>query len=91
MDLITQLPDSHGYTAILNIVDCFTKRAHFIATSHDVTSEGVTHLLQDNIWKHHGFPKKVITDHGSQFASKFALSLGKLLGIKLALSTAYHP
>ena len=35
MDFIKQLPDSEGFTAILVVVDCFTKQALFIPTHND--------------------------------------------------------
>ena len=44
-----------------------------------------------NLYKRFGLPDKIISDQGPQFASKAFLELLKLLGIKSALSTAYHP
>ena len=41
VDLITELPQSHGYDSILVAVDRLGKRAHFIPTTSDVTSLGV--------------------------------------------------
>ena len=40
--------------------------------------------------KQFGLPDKMISDRGPQFASKAFIELLKLLGIKSALSTAYH-
>ena len=91
MDLITGLPDSHGYDAIMVVVDRFTKMIHVIPTNGTVSSEGVARLFWDNVWKLHGLPQRVISDRGPQFASKFMKALNQLLGITTALSTAYHP
>jgi len=91
VDLITGLPLSQGYNAIIVMVDRFTKMVH-VAPCHDtVTSEGVARLFRDNIWKHHGLPLQVISDRGPQFVSGFMRELNKLLGIKITPSTAYHP
>ena len=38
MDFIEQLPDSEGFTAILVVVDQFTKQALFIPTHDTITS-----------------------------------------------------
>jgi hypothetical protein len=38
MDFIEQLPDSEGFTAILVVVDRFTKQALFILTHDTITS-----------------------------------------------------
>ena len=45
VDLITELPQSHGYDSILVAVDRLSKRAHFIPTTSDVTSLGVVRLF----------------------------------------------
>jgi hypothetical protein len=36
-------------------------------------------------------PRVVLSDRGSQFTARFTCELYKLLGIKLATLTAYHP
>jgi hypothetical protein len=38
MDFIEQLPDSKGFTAILVVVDHYTKQALFIPTHDTITS-----------------------------------------------------
>jgi hypothetical protein len=90
-DLITQLPDSQGFDSIFVVVDRFTKMIHAVPTTTEVTSEGVACLFRDNVWKLHGLPEKVILDRGPQSASKMMRELNRLLGIKTATSTAYHP
>jgi transposase InsO family protein len=39
----------------------------------------------------HGIPRKIVLDRGTQFTSKFWMSLQKAMGTKLDFSTAYHP
>src|SRR5882724_1617164 len=41
VDLITGLPPSRGYDAIMVVVDCLSKRAHVIPTTSDVMAAGV--------------------------------------------------
>ncbi len=53
--------------------------------------EGIAKIYKDNIWKLHGVPKKIISDQGPQFASKFIEEFTKVLGTKRQLSIAYHP
>ena len=45
----------------------------------------------ENLYKQFGLPDRIILDRGPQFASKAFIELLKLLGIKSALSMAYHP
>jgi transposase InsO family protein len=59
---------------------------------HTTTNaEGIVFLFFKEVWKHHGTPRLVISDRGPQFAAAFTCELYTLLGIKLALSMAYHP
>jgi transposase InsO family protein len=91
VDFIVELPESHGYDAIMNVVDSVTKCAHFIPTHTTITAEDATRLYLREVWKHHGMPRVVLSDRGSQFTAVFTHELYKLLGIELATSTAYHP
>jgi len=90
-DLIVELPLSNGYDAVFVVVDRFTKRAHFVPTFTSLAASGAAKLFRDHVWTQHGWPKKIVSDRGQQFAAKFTLELNKLLGIQTALSTAYHP
>jgi transposase InsO family protein len=54
-------------------------------------TEGTALLFLKEVWKHHGTPRVVVSDRGPQFVAAFMRELYKLLGIKLAMSMAYHP
>jgi transposase InsO family protein len=73
------------------VVDSLTKHAHFILTHTTLNAEGTALLFLKEVWKHHGTPRVVVSDRGPQFIAAFRRELYKLLGIKLATSTAYHP
>ena len=47
------------------------KQTHVMPTTKEVTSEGIAQLFVDNVWKHHGTPKQIISDRGTQFMSQF--------------------
>jgi hypothetical protein len=90
-DLITGLPQSKGFDSILNVVDHFTKMAHFIPCKEKITALGVAELFLQNVWKLHGFPAQTVSDRGPQFNAAFLRNLYKFLGIQPHFSTAYHP
>ena len=92
MDLITQLPNSHGYDAILTIVNhgC-TRAALFLPCTMNVTGKGIAKLYLDNVYKWFGIPSKIISDRDPRFTSHFSTSLCQRLGINRNISTAYHP
>src|SRR6266436_170551 len=89
--MIGELPDSKGYNAALVVVDCLSKQIHAIPTVTSLDSAGVTRLFLEHIWCHHGLPEEVISDRGPAFVSNFSHNLATLLGVKLTLSTSYHP
>jgi len=89
-DFITKLPLAQGYNAILVVCNCFSKMAHFIATTEKISAEGLAKLFWDHIWKLHGLPESIISDRGVQFAAGMMKELNNLLGIQTKLSTAYH-
>ena len=77
--------------AMVVIVDRFTKMIRLKATMTNISSEGIAKIYRDDIWKLHRIPRKVLSDRGPQFASKFMEELTKALEIKRQLLTAYHP
>ena len=92
MDLITDLPPADRHDFILVMVDQgLLKGVILIPCSKTLTSEETAQLFLENLYKWFGLPDKIISDRGPQFASKEFIELLKLLGIKSALSTAYHP
>src|ERR1700733_1281847 len=91
VDFVVELPNAHGYDAVMNVVDCVGKRAHFLPTHTTVDAVGSANLYFRDVWKHHGLPRSVVSDRGSQFVAEFTRELYRLLGIELATSTAYHP
>jgi hypothetical protein len=91
VDFITDLPRSGGFDAILCVIDYFTKQAHFIPTEKTCTAEQLSQIYLTEVWKHHGTPRKIISDRGPQFAAQFTKAFQEGLGIKTTLSTAYHP
>jgi len=63
MDFIMELPESSRCNTIMAVVNSISKRAHFILMHTTVTAEGAARLFLYNIWKLHGLPKCVISDH----------------------------
>jgi hypothetical protein len=92
MDLITDLPRSEGYDAILTIVDqgC-SKAAKFIPCNKTIDGPGVASEYLKHLMPWFGLPKRIISDRDPRFASNFSRSICKSLGIQQNLSTAFHP
>ena len=70
MDLITDLPRSEGYDAILIIVDqgC-SKAAKFIPCNKTIDTKGVAHEYLCYLVPWFALPKQIILDRNPHFAS----------------------
>nr|ABA98110.1 retrotransposon protein, putative, Ty3-gypsy subclass [Oryza sativa Japonica Group] len=92
MDFITGLPrTSAGHDSIWVVVDRLTKVAHFIPVKTTYTGNKLVELYMARVVCLHGVPKKIVSDRGSQFTSKFWQKLQVEMGTRLNFSTAYHP
>jgi len=91
LDFIEGLPKSEGYSVILVVVDRFTKYAHFLPLKHPFTAMSVARVLFDAVIKLHGLPVSMVSDRDKVFTSQVWKELFRLLGVKLDLSTTYHP
>jgi hypothetical protein len=92
IDLITDLPRSEGYDAILTIVDqrC-SKAAKFIPCNKTIDTEGVACEYLHHLVPWFGLPKQIILDCDPRFARCFSRTLCHNLGIQQNISTAFHP
>jgi len=52
------------------------------ATTTNISSEEIAKIYRDDIWKLHRVPRKILSDRGPQFASKFIEEFTKVLGTK---------
>ena len=91
IDLVTGIPEVHGCDAICCVVDRLSKERHYIGTTKELHAEGLADLFLKHVWKHHGLPRSIVSDRGSQFISNFWKFLCTRLGITAQLSTAWHP
>ncbi|KAI3771831.1 hypothetical protein L6452_03000 [Arctium lappa] len=69
--------------------------ASMVSTANRDTTASIisilTKLYIDEVVSRHGVPQSTVSDRDSQFTSNFWVSLQKELGMRLNLSTTYHP
>jgi transposase InsO family protein len=71
-------------------VDRLTKVAHFIPVKITYSRPQLAELYMSMIVCLHGVSKKIVSDRGTQFTSKFWERLHKTLDSQLRFSSAYH-
>ncbi|WVZ88944.1 hypothetical protein U9M48_035411 [Paspalum notatum var. saurae] len=92
MDFIVGLPKTQsGFDSIWVIVDRLSKVAHFIPVKERYTGQDLAELFMARIICLHGVPKRILSDRGTQFTSRFWKKLHEAMGTKLDFSSAYHP
>ena len=64
VDFIVELPELHGYDAVMCVVDSASKRSYFIPTNTTIFAAGAIRLFLYHVWKLHGLPKAVVSDRG---------------------------
>jgi len=91
MDFIGPLPLDEGYDCILTITDRLGADIRIIPTKYDLTAEELALTFFDNWYCENGLPSDIVCDRDKLFVSRFWRALTKLTGVKLKMSTSYHP
>ena len=91
VDFVTGLPASKGNTAILTIVDRFSKSADFVALPKIPSAAETASLMVEHVFRLHGIPTDIVSDRGPQFISQVWRAFCKALGTTVSLTSGYHP
>lgn len=93
IDFINKLHTSEsGYDAVATVIDPLTKRTRWIpVTEAELTAEKFATAFIAGYVRCHGLPVSIVSDRDARFTSNFRQSFCAQLGIKLQMSTAYHP
>jgi hypothetical protein len=92
MDFIVELPTMQsGYDSIWVIVGHFLKVANFIPVRATYKGVKLAELYITRIVCLHGVPKKIVSDKGTQFMSRFWEKLHEAMDTRLNFSSAYRP
>jgi transposase InsO family protein len=92
MDFVFDLPlTPNGKSGIAVVVDKLSRQAHFFALSPIFDAIDLAHVYLHEVYRHHGLQRILLSDRDVRFTSLFWTSLMKRLGVRLNLSTAYHP
>lgn len=91
MDFIEGLPKSQGKEVIMVVVDRLSNIWSFYWVGTSLHNNNSSTKLLDNVYKLHGLPSTMVSDHDSIFVSSFWQEFFKLQGVELQLSPAYYP
>jgi hypothetical protein len=91
VDFIEGLPQVSGISVILTIINMFSKYCHFLSLGHPYRTMSVVRLFFDNVVKLHRIPSSIVSDRDPVFTGNFWRELFKLAGVKLQMSSTFHP
>jgi predicted RNA methylase len=91
MDFIGPLLVDNGYDSILTIMDCLRAEVRIIPTHTDITASDLAVIFFNSWYCENGLPSDIVCDQDKLFVSQFWTALMKLMGVKIKMSTSYHP
>ncbi|RXW12777.1 hypothetical protein EST38_g13076 [Candolleomyces aberdarensis] len=95
VDFVGPLPISSNrngsYDSLAVIICLLTGMVHLVPCRTNLTAKEMAELMFEEVYKHHGIPRDIVSNRDKLFTSVFWQRLHKLMGTKLWMSSAYHP
>ena len=91
IDFIGPLPLDGEFNSIITFTDRLNSDIQIIPSNINLTAEQLADIFFDKWYCENGLPLEIISDRDKLFISKFWKHLHILTGVKLKMSTAYHP
>ena len=91
IDFIGPLPEDNRNYCIVTFTDRLGSDIQLVTTCTDITAEWLVGLFFDKWYCENCLPTNIVSDRDKLFISAFWRALHKLMGVKLKMSTAYHP
>ena len=91
MNFVGPFPKVLGYDYLMVVICRLTSLVHLIPTVTTARATDIAWLYLSDIVRLHGLPDTIVSDRDPKFISKFWWELHRLMGVRLMMSTAYHP
>ena len=91
IDFIGPLPKDGEFDSIITFTDRLNSDIQIVPSSINLSAEKLADLFFDKWYCENGLPLEIISDRDKLFISKFWKHLHALTGVKIKMSTAYHP
>ena len=94
---ILDMADTHdyvegksGYRKLVVYVDSLSRWVEAVPCHKDPTSEQILDMFSEHVICRHGAPRRLVTDHGSNLASRTCDAVLRKTGVDLSPSSAEH-
>ena len=92
IDFVGPLPEDEGYNGIVTMTDRLgAADVRIEPIRMDITAEEFARVFFDKWYCENGLPLEIISDRDRLFMSQFWSALHNLAGVKIKMSSAYHP
>jgi len=91
IDFIGPLPEEDGFDCIVTMTNRTGADVRVVPTRTDISAEEFAQLFFNHWYCENGLPVELISDRDKLFVSRFWRRLSKIAGVKLGMSTAFHP
>ncbi|KAK3531056.1 hypothetical protein QTP70_008759 [Hemibagrus guttatus] len=91
VDFLMDLPDSGGFTAIMVVVDRFSKGCKLVPLKGLPTAMQTADAMFAHVFRNFGLPEDIVSDRGPQFTSRVWRALCTRLDIGVSLTSSHHP
>ena len=91
IDFVGPLPIDNGFDTIVTFTDRLGSDIQIVPTVSTLTAEQLAELFFDKWYCENGLPLDIVSDRDKLFMSRFWKTLHTLTGVKLKMSTSYHP
>jgi hypothetical protein len=91
INFVGPCPQDDGFDCIVTITDRLGLDIRIVPTHSNISAECFAAQFFDLWYCENGLPLNIVSDRDKIFVSKFWKALTKLTGIKLKMSSAYHP
>jgi hypothetical protein len=91
LDFVGPLPEEGGKDTILTMTDLLGAEVRLAPVHSTATAAEIAVVLFDEWYCENGLMRQIVTDRDPLFTSDLWTALHKLTGVKLKMSTAYHP
>ena len=91
IDFIGPLPKDEGFNCIATMTDRSGSDVRIVPTRTDISAKDFAQVFFDNWYCENGLPREIISDRDKLFVSRFWKRLTRIAGVKLGMSTAFHP
>ncbi|KAJ8497106.1 hypothetical protein ONZ45_g12185 [Pleurotus djamor] len=91
IDFVGPLPEDDGYDYLCTMTGRLGEDIRLVPCKSTITAEEFGVVFFDSWFCNNGLPADIVSDRDKIFISRFWKSFASLAGVKLRMSTAFHP